>query len=418
MSFTASFFLSRRISKFTARQWRDKKRKDSQPKAFLCLILRHLKLSDFKLDICVWIWFFGMFSINSTTPLTYTGTTGMNYSDYLNDSYYDYDEDLLVQCHLENYDQITGASFIAICCFSFFGNGMLLFALARFEDLRRVTMLFLLCLGCFDMLFTLTLPFWAVDHLNEWIFGEVACKILTGAYFVGIYGSLILLTAMTVDCFFFIVVRSQWLTRRRRLNCAIAAFAGSWVISISACLKDALFSKVQVVNGIQICSTSVSDDDQAGYYTQFVMLFAIPLLIIILSYGKILHTLMSSFGRRRYKTLLVVLLIIMAFVICWGPYHIVMVVISSHNPGNCEKKNQLNRIFVTCRILAYFHCCINPVLFLIREKSRKILSKLLFCQAQQRCAEISDRSSDPSHFNIHQRLSVAIPQNVTELKSI
>lgn len=359
-----------------------------------------------------------MFSITPTTPLSYTRTTEMNLSNSLNDSYEYYYGDLVVQCHLEKYDQITGGSYIAICCFSFFGNGMLLYALARFEDLKRVTMLFLLCLAFFDLLFTMTLPFWAVDHLNEWIFGGTACKILTGAYFVGMYGSLILLTAMTVDCFFFIVVRSQWFTRTRRLNCAKVAFAGSWIISISACLKDALSSKVRVVDSIHVCDSTHSEDDQAGYYTQLVMLFAIPLLIIILCYGKILHTIMSSLGQRRYKTLLVVLLIIMAFVICWGPYHIVIIVMSYHNTRNCEQKTQLQQIFVICRIFAYFHCCINPLLFLIRGKSRKILSKFLFCQAQQRCAELSDRSSDPSHFNTHQRFSVAIQQNLTELKSI
>ncbi|XP_026802139.2 C-C chemokine receptor type 5 [Pangasianodon hypophthalmus] len=359
-----------------------------------------------------------MFSINSTTPLTYTRMKENNVTDYQNDSYeYDYG-DLITHCHLEKYDQITGVSYIAICCFSFLGNGMLLYALARFEDLKRVTMLFLLFLAFFDLLFTLTLPFWAVDHLKEWIFGDIACKILTGAYFVGIYGSLILLTAMTVDCFFFIVVRSQWFTRRRRLNCARAAFAGSWIISVGACLKEALSSEVKNVNSVHSCDTVPSPDDQAGYYTQFVMLFAIPLVIIILCYAKILHTLMSSSGQRRYKTLLVVLLIIMAFVVCWGPYHIVIILMPTHRNNDCAKERQLQQTFVACRILAYFHCCINPLLFLIRGRSRKILSRLLFCQPQHRRFEPSDRSSDPSHFNIHQHFSMAIPQNVTELKSL
>ncbi|KAF5902830.1 chemokine XC receptor 1-like [Clarias magur] len=307
----------------------------------------------------------------------------MNNSDDLNDSYvYEYG-DLVVQCHLEEYDRITGISFIVICCFSFLGNSMLIYALARFEDLKRATMLFLLSLSVFDMLFTVTLPFWAADQLNEWTFGETMCKIVTAAYFVGIYGSLILLTAMTVDCFFFVVVRNQWFNRKRRLDCARAAVAASWIISVGACLKDALSSKVKNVNFIQSCDKVPSDDDEVGYYAQLVMLFAVPLLIITLCYGKILHTLMSSSGRRTYKTLLVVLLIIMAFVVCWGPYHVLMIMMTLQAGENCENKNLLYQAFVSCRILAYFHCCINPVLFLIRGRSRKILSRLLFCQAQQ-----------------------------------
>lgn len=343
----------------------------------------------------------------------------LNLSDRLNDSYeYDYG-DLIVHCQLEKYDQITGVCFIVISCFSFLGNILLLYSLARFEDLKRVTMLFLLCLAVFDLLFTLTLPFWAVENLKEWIFGSTACKILTGAYFVGIYGSLILLTAMTVDCFFFIVVRSKWLTRRRRLNCARTAFASSWIISIAACLKDALASEVKYVNSVRSCdSMPSSQDDQAGYYAQFVMLFAVPLVIIILCYGKILHTLMSSLGRRKYKTLLVVLLIILAFVACWGPYHVAVILMSYLADQGCEEKIRLNQAFISCRVLAYSHCCINPLLFLIRGRSRKILSSLLFCRPQHRNADPSDKSSDPSHFNIQQRFSVQVPQNVTELKSL
>ncbi|KAF7692394.1 chemokine XC receptor 1 [Silurus meridionalis] len=338
----------------------------------------------------------------------------VNQSSEMNDSYeYIYDG-LIVQCHLEKYDHISGICFIAICCFSFLGNGLLVYALARYEDLKRVTMLFLLYLAVFDLLFTMTLPFWAVDHLIEWIFGDFMCKVLTGAYFVGLYGSLMLLTAMTVDCFFFIVVRSQWFTWRRRLYCAKAAFVGSALISFGASMKEVLNSTVETEHSVRLCRSLSSDDDHVGYYTQFAMLFVLPLVIISLCYGKILHTIMSSSGRRRYKTVLVVFLIILAFVVCWGPYHVVLIVKPQKPIANCR----LDQIFIACRILAYFHCCVNPLLFLIRARSRKILSTLLCCKPQHRSTEPSDRSSDPSYFNNHQRASIAIPQNVTELKSI
>ncbi|KAK3513063.1 hypothetical protein QTP70_000948 [Hemibagrus guttatus] len=358
-----------------------------------------------------------MLSLNATPPLTITATRDMNFTDNLNDSYEYLYGDLVVHCHLEKYDQITGLSYIVICCFSFLGNGMLLYCLARFEDLKRVTMRFLFFLALFDMLFTLTVPFWAVENLLEWVFGVAACKILTGAYFVGIYGSLILLTAMTVDCFFFIVVRSQWFTYRRRLNCAKVAFAGSWIISVLASLKDALSSDVKEVNFIQTCDSTASKHDHAGYYTQLIMLFVIPLVIIILCYGKILHTLMSSTGRKRYKTFLVVLLIILAFVICWGPYHIIIILMPILSYTDCDKSNQLNRAYIACRILAYSHCCINPLLFLIRGRPRRILSDFIFRHTQHRSHQASDRSSDPSHF-IQQHFSMPVPQNVTELKSL
>ncbi|XP_062843346.1 chemokine XC receptor 1 [Trichomycterus rosablanca] len=333
--------------------------------------------------------------------------------------YYYTGEDLIRQCHVEDFSTTTGASLIIIFCLSFLGNATLLFGLIRFENIRRVTMLFLLCLAGFDVLFTLTLPFWAVDYLHQWIFGEFACQILTGAYFVGIYGSLILLTAMTVDRFFVIVVRSQWLTRRRRQNCARAAIVGTWIISIGGCMKDALASRVLFQGNFTTCNTMPSQDDKPGYYTQLSLLFVIPVIIIILCYSMILHTLMSTSGRRKYWSVLVILAIVVAFVICWGPYHILMIIMGQLDQKNCDVERQHNRAFLVCRILAYSHCCVNPLLFLLRERFRRILSSFLFCSPRLRSSSQQEEPSEPSHPSFYQRrASIAYQQNDTELKTL
>ncbi|KAL6468150.1 hypothetical protein MHYP_G00238270 [Metynnis hypsauchen] len=352
----------------------------------------------------------------------------VNNGSYSHNDTYDYGDygggGLIKLCEYESYVKITAASYITICVFSLLGNSLLIYGLARFEDLKRVTMFFILCLAVFDLLFTLTLPFWVVELLHQWIFGDAACKILTGAYFVGIYGSLILLTAMTVDRFFAIVVRSQWLTRRRRLNCARAACAGTWIISIAACLIDALSSNVQVIESIFTCNANTFQVNYTEYYMQLILLFFVPLAIIIFCYGKILHTLMSTSARQKYRTVLVVLCIVVAFVICWGPYHIIMILNAVYRPKECHKKTELNQAYVTCRILAYAHCCVNPLLYMMRGRSRKVLSSLLLCSPELRQTQHQERHTDPSHSNIIQHsvagradICGAKELNVTELKS-
>ncbi|KAK1790057.1 hypothetical protein P4O66_002367 [Electrophorus voltai] len=304
-------------------------------------------------------------------------------------------------------------------------NSLLLYILARFEDLNRVTMFFLLNLAIFDLLFTITLPLWATDHFYQWVFGNIACKILIWTYFMGIYGSLILLTAMTVDRYFAIVVRSPWLTHQRRLNLARAACICAWLISGGACLKEALSSKVILVDQIFTCNAESSEEDKTGYYTQFALLFLLPLLIIIFCYSRILHTLMSTSARQKYRTVLVVLGIVVAFFICWGPYHIVMIVTAVQLSPDCVRRNKLHQSFVICQIFAYSHCCVNPVLYMLRKKSRTILSSILFCSPELRQAGPEGRANDFSHSNILQHSVVdradvckTKEQNVTELKPV
>ncbi len=62
------------------------------------------------------------------------------------------------------------------------GNGLVVVVLWKKRMGLNVTDIFILHLSVADILLLLTLPFWAVEAANEWIFGTVLCK-LTGALF-------------------------------------------------------------------------------------------------------------------------------------------------------------------------------------------------------------------------------------------
>ncbi|KAL0172369.1 hypothetical protein M9458_032680, partial [Cirrhinus mrigala] len=62
------------------------------------------------------------------------------------------------------------------------GNGLVLVILWKKRVGLNVTDIFILHLSLADILLLLTLPFWAVEAANEWIFGTALCKV-TGALF-------------------------------------------------------------------------------------------------------------------------------------------------------------------------------------------------------------------------------------------
>lgn len=347
-------------------------------------------------------------------------------SSYENGSYvYDYEDVLISMCEIDDYSKTTGVCYATIFCLSILGNGFLMFTLTCYEDLKRATNLFMFCLVLFDLLFTLTLPFWCVELLHHWVFGDIACKIMTGAYFVGIYGSLILLTAMTLDRFVVVVVRSYWLTRSRRLKCSKAACVGSWIISLIACLRDSIAAKAQNIHiNTYSCQSANTDDDNVGYYAQLILLFLVPFAIIVFCYTKIILTLMSTSTRQKYRTVILVLCIVIAFFICWGPYHIIIVLMSIYDSDPCEHY-ELHVAFIVCRILAFSHCCINPALYIVRGNYRNLLSSLLFCSPELRQSGLYRGQTDPSDSRIHPytnegaRENCDVQQtNVTELNTL
>ncbi|XP_018954281.1 chemokine XC receptor 1-like [Cyprinus carpio] len=301
--------------------------------------------------------------VNQDLEMEAINFTGSSYEYYS----YVYDDVLISMCEVDNYKMITGVCYATIFCLSILGNGFLVCALTCYEGLNGATNLFMFCLALFDLLFTLTLPFWCVELLHHWVFGDVACKIMTGAYFVGIYGSLILLTAMTLDHFVVVVFRSYWLTRSQRLKFSKVACIGAWIISLIACRRDLTAANINTYS----CESTSMYDEKAVYYAQLILLFVVPFAIIAFCYTKILLTLMSMSTRQKCRTVILVLCIVIAFFIFWGPYHIIIVLMSIYDFDPCEHY-QLHVAYIICRILAFSHCCMNPALYILIGKYRNL----------------------------------------------
>ncbi|KAM3866250.1 chemokine XC receptor 1 [Diretmus argenteus] len=293
---------------------------------------------------------------------------------------------------------ISAALFFLIFIFSVTGNGLLLCVLIRYEDLKKVTNIFVLNLACSDLVFTLTLPFWAVDQLSHWIFRDFACKFLMGAFFVGLYSSVILLTAMTVDRFATVVVQKWPSTSGRRQKCAVGACSVAWVVSILASLSDAINSQVEDRGeGTFTCgasSTLESTEVKIGYYLQVSLLFFLPCAIIIFCYSAILRTILHAVTRKKHRTVVVVLCIVVAFFMCWAPYNVLVLVLSLYEPQSCSAQEHLYFAFEICRLLAYSHCCMNPVLYMLSQKFRGHLVHLLRCGKAQRNEMEMQKSND------------------------
>lgn len=289
-------------------------------------------------------------------------------------------------CQIDPHHQITAVCFLAVFVLSLVGNSLLVSTLLCLEDLKRVSNLFFLCLASFDLLFTLTLPFWAVYHLHHWIFGDTACKLLIGAYFVGQNGSLILLTVMTLDRFCTVVLKGSYTARPGcRLCSARLVCVATWVISIAVSLREVFNSTVQGEDGMYSCeSGEVGEmEDKVWQYIQLVFFFLLPLVLIVFCYSCIGKKLVSGQSMRgRYGTLVLLFCIVTAFFTCWGPYNVILYLMMVLDLSECETDKRMHLAYVICRILAYSHCCVNPLLYTLRPRFRKLLCQFVCCSAK------------------------------------
>ncbi|XP_037537281.1 chemokine XC receptor 1-like [Nematolebias whitei] len=295
----------------------------------------------------------------------------MEYKNNLTDDGGDDGDGNIIICNSFDFSTINGYIFILITIISVIGNILLIFALHTQKDLNSVIKTHILNLACSDLIFTASLPFWSYYHLHHWIFGDFMCKFITMVHFVGLYSSIFILTALTVDRFIAVVL-NKWWNNNLRKRCAVGASVAAWIISIAASVYDT--SKIQVEEDYY-CEANYDVD--LGYYFQVSLLFLLPLIIIIFCLFAIIMTVFQSTSRQRHKAIGIVFCTISAYFICWGPYNFLLFIKFLYEPKGCKAVELLETTYNICRILAFSHCCVNPSLCLLSQTVRRhLLSRL------------------------------------------
>lgn len=317
-------------------------------------------------------------------------------------------------CDDEGFDfaVINGALFIVVFILSCAGNIFIACALLLQKKCNKVTNFFVLNVVFSDLLFSLTLPFWSVYYLHHWVFGEIVCKLVIVFYISGQYSSVFLLTAMTVDRFKTIVL--QWpKNRERRLRCAHASCGAAWLIGIGASVGDAINAKVTYDGEFGLCEDS-SDDGTItlGYYLQVLLLFFLPFAIIVFCYSAILKTVLHASNRKKQRTVVMVLSIVVAFFVCWAPHSVLLLVsVSTEQHYDCSSEQRWEMAVTICRLLTFCHCCVNPALYMSSQKLRKTVLDVM-C-SKDVCVKKRGEDTAPNMSVTASACYTTVPNNVT-----
>ncbi|XP_016308598.1 C-C chemokine receptor type 4-like [Sinocyclocheilus anshuiensis] len=274
---------------------------------------------------------------------------------------------------------------------SLVGNGLVLCIIYKYEKLSTVTNIFLLNLVISDLIFASSLPFWAVYHKSEWIFGRGLCKLVGSCYSIGFNSSILFLTLMTFDRYL-AVVHAITAAQSRRMAYAFVSSAAVWVLSILASIKDIVFHDVMNGGDGLLCEMTgyhqsfLTKWELIGYYQQFFLFFLVPLVIVLYCYIRITIRIMSTRMMEKCRAVKLIFVIIFTFFICWTPYNVVILLkaikTSFGDQNDCS--NALDYALYITRNFAYLYCCISPVFYTFLGKKfqshfLKLLSKHIPC---------------------------------------
>ncbi|XP_031431188.1 chemokine XC receptor 1-like [Clupea harengus] len=300
-------------------------------------------------------------------------------------SYYEYDEDYSSDdCSKEDviaFGSIaTPIIFCLVIILSLFGNLLVLVILIKYENLKSITNRFIFNLALSDLMFTLGLPFWAFyHHMHEWTLGDTTCKVVNFVFYAGFYSSVLFLTMMTLQRYRAVVYP---LSDRgeNRTHFALALTLLVWALSVVAAMPATLHNKVQTHNNKSHCQYDDINWKKAAAYQQNIFFF-IAFGIMCFCYSRILQTVLKSPSSKKIRTVKLIFVIVVVFLVGWAPYNIVIFLksLSDQNPFNdCDVSIRLDYAFYSCRLIAFSHCCLNPVFYaFVGVKFRKHLKVII-----------------------------------------
>lgn len=274
---------------------------------------------------------------------------------------------------------------------SLVGNGLVLCVIYKYEKLTTVTNIFLLNLVISDLLFASSLPFMAVYHSSEWIFGLGMCKLVASLYSIGFSSSILFLTLMTFDRYLAVVHAVTAAQNRRRIY-ALASSVGVWILSLLASVKDmALFNIRQSDQLGWLCEESGYSHETLkkwqlmGYYQQFGLFFLLPLSMVFYCYTRITVRIISTRMKEKCRAVKLIFVVIFTFFVCWTPYNVVVLLLAlrlSSDDGSCSE--DLDFAEYVTRNFAYLYCCISPMFYTFVGKKfqrhfRKLLARHIPC---------------------------------------
>ncbi|XP_063056198.1 chemokine XC receptor 1-like [Engraulis encrasicolus] len=270
----------------------------------------------------------------------------------------------------------TTLVFCVVMVLSLIGNLLVIVILLKYENLKSITNCFIFNLALSDLMFTFGLPFWAhYHHLGQWLLGDFTCKAVNFVFYAGFYSSVLFLTVMTLQRYRAVVYPLS--DRGEKRTCfALSLSVCIWVVSFAAAMPATLRNKVQVHYNVVHCQYDDINWRHAAAYQQNVFFF-LAFGIMCFCYSKILKTVLKSPTSKRIRTVKLIFVIVVVFVLGWAPHNIVVFLktFAHRYPFNeCNVNINLDYAYYVCRLIAYSHCCLNPVFYaFVGVKFRKHL---------------------------------------------
>ncbi|XP_078497041.1 lysophosphatidic acid receptor 6-like [Lissotriton helveticus] len=260
------------------------------------------------------------------------------------------------------------------------GNFLALYVLTCKVKNTTQSYVYFINLCIVDTIFVCMLPFRIVYHVNgnNWIFGDVACRITGTLYYSNIYLSIGFFTCICVDRYIAVVHPLTYL-RIKLSYYSIVVTVFLWAVAVAVVVPLVLGGPLHNTVGNQTaCFESFTPHDSKERMAPYnicalVFGFVIPFGIISICYpliAKRISRIRTSIHKK--KALRTIYLILLICVVCFLPYHIMHLLhflMRQEFIASCHIANFIYKLRRITLALVSLNCCLNPVMYYFTSNS-------------------------------------------------
>lgn len=251
---------------------------------------------------------------------------------------------------------------------------------------KNVLGVYLLSLSVCDLMYLGTLPTWAIYIYSghHWHLGPLACKITGYIFFSNMYVSIYLLCCVSADRYIAVAYSLESRSLRKMKWAVIVILVVVVMVALTHIPVFTMEEGETEANHEKRCFEPGQNTGMvtAFNYARFVAGFLVPLCILLVTNRAILSMVQASGGlssEQKIKVRYLVLAVILLFLICFAPYHIILLLraVSFHfSEKSCKFEVSIYLPYNIFLGLSTLNSAMNPILYVLAsDNMRKEISK-------------------------------------------